>query len=98
MRAAPVTQTTIIQIARSVSIPIETGGGIRTLADISALLRDVGVRFCIIGTLAVEQPETAARALAEFSDAIVVGIDARGSEVATRGWTRAAPISAGGGG
>ena len=92
--AASANQTIISQIARSVKVPLEAGGGIRTQADINALLREVGVRFCIIGTLAVEQPEIAARALAEFGDAIVVGIDARGSEVATRGWTHAASISA----
>src|SRR5215831_5330080 len=92
---ASANQKIVRQITRSVSVPIETGGGIRTLSDIDVLLRDVGVRFCIIGTLAVEHPEIAARALADFGDAIIVGIDARGSEVATRGWTQAASISAG---
>jgi len=84
----------IRQIATAVRIPIETGGGVRSLADVEFLLRDVGVRFCVIGTLAVEHPETAAQALADFGDSIIVGIDARGSEVSIRGWTRSAAISA----
>src|SRR5215471_2882136 len=60
----------IRQIATAVRVPIETGGGVRSLADVEFLLRDVGVRFCVIGTLAVEHPETAAQALADFGDSI----------------------------
>jgi phosphoribosylformimino-5-aminoimidazole carboxamide ribotide isomerase len=92
--AASANQKIIREIAASVKVPIEAGGGVRSLADIEFLLSHVGVRFCIIGTLAVEHPEIAAQALARLGDSIVVGIDARGSEVSIRGWTRAAEVSA----
>jgi phosphoribosylformimino-5-aminoimidazole carboxamide ribotide isomerase len=84
----------IKRISREIGIPLEVGGGIRSLADIEALLRDVGARYCILGTVAVEQPELLKEAIANFGDAIVVGIDARDGQVATRGWTEATRVDA----
>jgi phosphoribosylformimino-5-aminoimidazole carboxamide ribotide isomerase len=75
------------RIVRDLTIPIEVGGGVRSLDDITMLIADVGARHVVVGTLAVEQPETLQVALEMYGDAIVVGIDARGREVATRGWT-----------
>lgn len=85
--AASENQNTIRRIARSVSLPLEVGGGVRTLDDIRNLLDTVGARYVILGTLAIENPDALAKAVSEFGDAIIVGIDARGSRVATRGWT-----------
>lgn len=82
------------RIAGELSIPIEVGGGVRSLADIRTLINDVGARYVIIGTLAVEQPDLLRETLAEFGEAIIVGIDARGNRVATRGWTESAEIDA----
>jgi phosphoribosylformimino-5-aminoimidazole carboxamide ribotide isomerase len=84
----------IKRINGEITIPIEVGGGLRSLADIEFILRDVGARYSIIGTLAVEQPELLKEAVAAFGDAIVVGIDARDGQVATRGWTEATRVAA----
>lgn len=48
----------------------------------------------IVGTLAVEQPRALAEAIRRFGNSIIVGIDARGDAVATRGWTEATQTSA----
>ena len=74
-------------IAHAVDVPVQTGGGVRTLADVRARL-DAGARDVILGTLLVEQPETAARIADEFAGHIAAGIDARGDDVAVRGWER----------
>jgi phosphoribosylformimino-5-aminoimidazole carboxamide ribotide isomerase len=84
----------IRRIADELNVPVEVGGGVRSLADISGLIETVGVRYVIIGTLAVEQPETLAQAIKRFGDSIIVGIDARGSRVATRGWKEATDVDA----
>ncbi|HWO02677.1 MAG TPA: 1-(5-phosphoribosyl)-5-[(5-phosphoribosylamino)methylideneamino]imidazole-4-carboxamide isomerase [Blastocatellia bacterium] len=94
LHASSGNQETIRRIATEVDIPIEVGGGLRSLEDIRVLLRSGGARFAIVGTLAVEQPAVLVQAIAEFGESIIVGIDARGREVATRGWTDAARMDA----
>jgi phosphoribosylformimino-5-aminoimidazole carboxamide ribotide isomerase len=92
--AASENQKIIQQITREIGVPVEVGGGVRSSADVENLLENIGARFVIIGTLAVEQPDILSEAVKRFGDAIVVGIDARGREVATRGWTEATQIDA----
>jgi phosphoribosylformimino-5-aminoimidazole carboxamide ribotide isomerase len=92
--AASENQKIIRQITQEINIPVEVGGGVRSLADIENLIANIGARFVIIGTLAVEQPQMVAEAVQRFGDAIVIGIDARGREVATRGWTEQTTIDA----
>jgi phosphoribosylformimino-5-aminoimidazole carboxamide ribotide isomerase len=87
-------QKIIRQVISEISIPIEVGGGIRSLADIESVLSETGARYAIVGTMAVEQPDALARAIKEFNDSIIVGIDARADQVATRGWTEATHTSA----
>ncbi|HLG14038.1 MAG TPA: 1-(5-phosphoribosyl)-5-[(5-phosphoribosylamino)methylideneamino]imidazole-4-carboxamide isomerase [Blastocatellia bacterium] len=87
-------QRIIKRIAIEAGIPIEVGGGIRSLADIETILRKVGARYVVLGTLVVEQPDVVRAALSEFGDSIVVGIDARGTEVATRGWKEVTSVDA----
>ena len=67
------------------ALPIQVGGGIRDQATIEAYL-DAGVRFCILGTQAVQDPAWVARACAAFPGQILVGLDARDGQVAIRGW------------
>ncbi|HKF59418.1 MAG TPA: 1-(5-phosphoribosyl)-5-[(5-phosphoribosylamino)methylideneamino]imidazole-4-carboxamide isomerase [Blastocatellia bacterium] len=81
-------------IARAVTVPIEVGGGIRTLGDIENLIQGTGARHAIVGTLAVEQPDLVAEAVRTFGDSILVGIDARGLEVSVRGWTHHSALDA----
>jgi phosphoribosylformimino-5-aminoimidazole carboxamide ribotide isomerase len=69
-----------------VGLPIQFGGGLRTLDDARRAL-DAGAARIILGTLAVQQPETAGEAVRRFgADAVAVALDARGEQVATHGW------------
>ena len=81
------------EIVKTVSIPVELGGGIRTLQDIEEVL-DQGVSRVIIGTKAVEDPGFVRKAIETFGAArIVVGIDAKDGWVATDAWERTSNVS-----
>ncbi|MCX7841382.1 MAG: HisA/HisF-related TIM barrel protein, partial [Anaerolineae bacterium] len=80
-------------ILKTVSIPVQFGGGLRDLTSIETAFAR-GVARVVIGTAAVENPQLVSDALARFGAArIVVGIDARGGQVATHGWRTQSPIS-----
>jgi phosphoribosylformimino-5-aminoimidazole carboxamide ribotide isomerase len=87
-------QKLIHRIARAINIPIQVGGGIRSIRDIEMLMGDLGASRVIIGTLAVERPDLLQEAIARFGDAIISSIDARGLRVATRGWTKSVELDA----
>jgi phosphoribosylformimino-5-aminoimidazole carboxamide ribotide isomerase len=82
----------IRNIARAILIPVQLGGGIRSLETIEMLLK-IGIERVILGTSAVEDPRLVADACRRFRDSIIVGIDAREGYVATRGWVRSTEIS-----
>jgi phosphoribosylformimino-5-aminoimidazole carboxamide ribotide isomerase len=84
----------IREIAQAIKVPMEVGGGIRSLADIENLVHGTGARYAIVGTLAAERPEVIAEAVSTFGDSVVVGIDARGREVSVRGWTHDSDLDA----
>jgi len=77
-------QTIIASIAQSVDIPIQVGGGIRSI-EAAQTLFDAGVDRVVLGTAAVEQPELL-EVLANKGFRIAVGIDGKDGYVATRGW------------
>jgi len=83
----------IKKILDAVEIPIEVGGGIRTLDDMAKLL-SLGVRRVILGSIAVENPALVSEAVQRFGDKIVVGIDARNGFVATHGWEKSSGVAA----
>lgn len=66
-------------------LPIQVGGGIRDESTIAAYL-EAGVRFCIIGTQAVKEPDFVARACRAFPGHVIVGLDAKDGQVAISGW------------
>ena len=72
-------------IARAVDIPVELGGGIRSMAAIEQVLA-AGIAYAILGTAAIEQPELVEEACRRFPGRVLVGIDARDGRVAVRGW------------
>ena len=74
------------RIVRRVSIPVQVGGGIRTLEDFRRL-RDSGAARMVFGTAAAERPEIVARALEEDGSKVVVGVDVKDGRTAVRGWT-----------
>lgn len=71
-------------IVGAVDVPIQVGGGIRTM-DTLRMLYDVGVTRTVLGTTLVREPELVAAACAEFPG-IVAGVDARDGKVAIEGW------------
>jgi phosphoribosylformimino-5-aminoimidazole carboxamide ribotide isomerase len=72
-------------IVRSVACRVEVGGGVRS-AESAVELLDAGVERVVIGTAAVERPALVEELCREFPGRIAVGLDARGNEVAIRGW------------
>jgi phosphoribosylformimino-5-aminoimidazole carboxamide ribotide isomerase len=83
----PVNTDTISAIADLGLLKIEVGGGLRDEASIQQLL-DLGVERVIIGTKAVQDFEWFSQMAVAFSGRVVLGLDARGSKVATHGWTQ----------
>ncbi len=76
----------VADICRRVGVPVQQGGGIRTLADVEAVAA-LGVSRIIIGTAAVKDPATVKAAVEKFPGRIAVGIDAKDGFAATDGWT-----------
>lgn len=72
-------------IVKTVKIPVQLGGGIRTLENIREVL-NAGVARVILGSVAVRRPELVKEACLEYGERIVVGIDARNGQVAVEGW------------
>jgi len=81
------------KIATAIDVPVEVGGGIRTVDDVQQLC-DAGVARVVLGTVAVESPELLRDLVARFGEKICVGIDARNGQVATRGWQTETQIKA----
>lgn len=82
----PINLSVLRDIVHATQIPVQFGGGIRTLDDVSLVL-SLGASRVILGTVAIRQPELVLEANARFgADRIVVGIDAREGLVATHGW------------
>ena len=72
-------------IASSNGVPIQLGGGIRSVADAGAWL-DRGISRVILGTVAVREPQVARDACRAFPGKVAVGIDAKDGKVAVEGW------------
>lgn len=89
----PVNLQAIRAIVEAVDIPIEVGGGLRDLDAVAALL-STGVRWAILGTVAVEKPDLVAQLCGEFPGRVIVGIDARNGKVATKGWLETSEVLA----
>lgn len=89
-----VNDTVFKEIAGEIKIPIQVGGGIRTIKDIENKI-ELGINRVIIGTKAVENPAFVKEAVKEFgSDRIVIGIDAKDGMVAIQGWEKVSTVSA----
>ncbi len=74
-------------------VPVQIGGGIRSI-DTAKTYIEAGIRYLIIGTLAVKQPEFVDTLCTHFPDHIIVGLDAKDGYVATEGWAEASSVSA----
>jgi phosphoribosylformimino-5-aminoimidazole carboxamide ribotide isomerase len=80
----------IEEIARSVAVPVQIGGGIRSLEDIGRLLEQ-GVARVILGTAAAADPGFVSRAVEEFAERVVAAVDVRAGRVMVKGWTEEGP-------
>lgn len=89
-----VNEDVIKEITNIVSIPVQVGGGIRTIKDIENKI-NLGVNRVIIGTKAVENPAFIKEAISMFgADRIVIGIDAKNGMVAIEGWEKISSYNA----
>lgn len=89
----PQNMDAIKRILQAVSIPVEVGGGIRSMESIDRLL-SIGVSRVILGSVAVHKEELVQEACSAYGNRIVVGIDAKKGIVATDGWEKSGGISA----
>lgn len=83
----------IAKIARTISIPVQVGGGVRSIEVINDYLEN-GVNRVIIGTAAIQNKLFLQEAVKQFGEKIVVSIDARNGFVATDGWTKESTVKA----
>lgn len=81
----PVNADAIAAIRAAIDIPIQLGGGLRTLAHLEAAFA-AGITRAILGTSALQEPEMMATAIDRWGGAIAVALDARDGKLATRGW------------
>ncbi len=87
----PVNVQAVRAVLGASDLPVQLGGGIRTIKQIEDWLME-GVSRVILGTAAVKNPQLVKEACAKFPDQIVVGIDARGTRVAVEGWLEESDI------
>ena len=83
----------VSEIVSALDIPVQLGGGIRSMEQLEAVLA-LGVDRAILGTVALKQPDLVKQACAEYGKRIAVGIDAKDGMVATEGWLEVSEKSA----
>jgi phosphoribosylformimino-5-aminoimidazole carboxamide ribotide isomerase len=88
-----VNEAAVEQILSAVSVPVQLGGGIRTLADIERWI-EAGVSRVILGTVAVTEPQIVRDAARRWPEQIAVSVDVRAGKVATQGWTESSDLDA----
>lgn len=89
----PVNAEAVEAILSAVKLPVQLGGGIRTLGQIEAWLGK-GIRRVILGTVALRDPALVREACRLFPGRIAVGIDAKGGRVAVEGWAETSDLTA----
>jgi phosphoribosylformimino-5-aminoimidazole carboxamide ribotide isomerase len=88
----PVNGHAVDSILKSVSIPVQLGGGIREMATIEDWLAR-GIRRVILGTVALKNPALVKEACKRFPGRVAVGIDAKGGKVAVEGWSETSDLT-----
>ncbi len=93
-KGEPINADVVEEISSSLpDLEIQIGGGIRSIDTVEAYL-EAGVKFVIIGTMAVKRPEFVTQLCSEFPGNVIVGIDARNGKVAVLGWAEESDHSA----
>lgn len=88
-----INEASVKDILNNVKIPVQLGGGIRTMEAIEKWL-NLGVARVILGTIAANNPDFVSEACKKFPGKIVVGIDAKHGMVATHGWVETSQMDA----
>lgn len=83
----------ISRIRKEVAVPIQLGGGLRTMNDLDDVA-NMGIDRMVIGSAAVTNPDLVQEAVAKYGDRIAVGLDARNGMLATHGWREQSTVSA----
>ncbi len=84
----------IKSIVQTVAVPVQLGGGLRTMQNIETMLETVGVQRVILGTAAVTNPDLVKQAVKKYGSKIAVGIDAKNGYAAVNGWAENSDIKA----
>ncbi|MGB1416789.1 MAG: 1-(5-phosphoribosyl)-5-[(5-phosphoribosylamino)methylideneamino]imidazole-4-carboxamide isomerase [Synechococcus sp.] len=92
-RGEPVNDAAVRAITAALDIPVQLGGGVRSVERANALL-SCGLDRVILGTVAIEQPELVTQLAQHYPGQVVVGIDANDGKVATRGWIEQSDVLA----
>jgi phosphoribosylformimino-5-aminoimidazole carboxamide ribotide isomerase len=85
--ARPQNFETIRNLRRALTIPMQLGGGLRSLETLKAYV-DLGIDRLILGTAVLKDPDLVARACETYPGRIAVGLDARDGLLAVEGWTQ----------
>lgn len=78
------------EICRDVAIPVQLGGGLRTIEAVERAIAD-GAARAILGTAAALEPSLVARAVERVGDGVMVAVDVRGGHVMTHAWRKEGP-------
>jgi len=82
---------TIRRVCQAVAVPVQVGGGVRTLEDIKEVL-ELGAARTILGTTAALDPSFVERAVEEYAERVLVAVDVRGGHVMVKGWKEEGPL------
>ncbi len=88
----PVNFRIVEKIVKAVPIPIEVGGGIRSLDDVELYI-NIGVRFIIFGTSAIKSPEVIIKSAERYPGRIILSLDAKEGKVSVEGWKKKTDLS-----
>lgn len=91
LHAQPKNFDIFVSVANETKIPVEVGGGIRSMQIVSRYL-EAGISRVILGSAALKNPEFVREAVTEFGSAIAVGIDAKEELVSIHGWTETSEV------
>lgn len=89
----PVNASAVDALLKTVTMPVQLGGGIRDIATVEGWLTK-GITRVIIGTAAVRDPDFVKQAAKKFPGRVAVGLDARDGKVAVQGWAETSEVTA----
>ncbi|MBC2055696.1 1-(5-phosphoribosyl)-5-[(5-phosphoribosylamino)methylideneamino]imidazole-4-carboxamide isomerase [Listeria booriae] len=86
LEGKPINLDVIRSMKKAANLPVQVGGGIRHMKQVTFYLEEAGIDRVIIGSAALEDPDFVRQAVTLYGDKIAVGIDAKNGFVATSGW------------